>query len=85
MAGSVRERCSAGARSVQRPVHLFSPPRCWHVPRPQAAPVFDKIVFSKIKEKLGGRVKLVVSGEQRPPARTGLAPAPATTVPARFP
>lgn len=30
----------------------------------QAAPLFDKIVFGKIKEKLGGRVKLVVSGEQ---------------------
>ncbi|KAL4427692.1 hypothetical protein ABPG75_001781 [Micractinium tetrahymenae] len=28
----------------------------------KAAPLFDKIVFSKIKEKLGGRVKLVVSG-----------------------
>ncbi|PSC74925.1 long chain acyl-synthetase 4-like [Micractinium conductrix] len=28
----------------------------------KAAPLFDKIVFGKIKEKLGGRVKLVVSG-----------------------
>ncbi|KAI3429472.1 hypothetical protein D9Q98_005564 [Chlorella vulgaris] len=28
----------------------------------KAAPFFDKLVFSKIKEKLGGRVKLVVSG-----------------------
>ncbi|EFN60000.1 hypothetical protein CHLNCDRAFT_29209 [Chlorella variabilis] len=27
-----------------------------------AAPIFDKIIFSKIKEKLGGRVRLVVSG-----------------------
>ena len=35
------------------------------LPAPQAAPVFDKIVFSKIKEKLGGRVKLMVSGEGR--------------------
>jgi long-subunit acyl-CoA synthetase (AMP-forming) len=32
----------------------------------QAAPIFDKVVFSKIKEKLGGRVKLVVSGAARP-------------------
>jgi len=36
----------------------------------QAAPVFDKVVFSKIKEKLGGRVKLVVSGEA-PAGREG--------------
>lgn len=28
----------------------------------KAAPIFDKIIFSKIKEKLGGRVRLVVSG-----------------------
>ncbi|KAI7842012.1 hypothetical protein COHA_004213 [Chlorella ohadii] len=28
----------------------------------KATPVFDKIVFSKIKERLGGRVRLVVSG-----------------------
>ena len=27
--------------------------------------MFDKIVFSKIKERLGGRVRLVVSGERR--------------------
>lgn len=31
--------------------------------RAQATPIFDKIVFSKIKERLGGRVRLVVSGE----------------------
>jgi acyl-CoA synthetase (AMP-forming)/AMP-acid ligase II len=28
----------------------------------QAAPLFDKIVFSKIKERLGGKVRLIVSG-----------------------
>jgi long-chain acyl-CoA synthetase len=28
----------------------------------KATPIFDKIVFSKIKERLGGRVRLVVSG-----------------------
>lgn len=28
----------------------------------KASPVFDKIVFSKVKQKLGGNVKLVVSG-----------------------
>lgn len=28
----------------------------------KAAPFFDKLVFSKVKEKLGGRVKLIVSG-----------------------
>ena len=30
--------------------------------RAQATPVFDKVVFSKIKARLGGRVKLIVSG-----------------------
>lgn len=28
----------------------------------QAAPLFDKIVFSKVKERLGGKVQLIVSG-----------------------
>ena len=28
----------------------------------KAAPVFDKVVFSKVKERLGGRVRLIVSG-----------------------
>ncbi len=28
----------------------------------QATPLFDRIVFSKIKERLGGRVKIIVSG-----------------------
>lgn len=28
----------------------------------QAAPMFDKIVFSKVKARLGGKVKLIVSG-----------------------
>lgn len=28
----------------------------------KAAPVFDKVVFSKVKERLGGRVQLIVSG-----------------------
>jgi long-chain acyl-CoA synthetase len=28
-----------------------------------AAPLFDALVFSKVKERLGGRVKLIVSGE----------------------
>jgi len=28
----------------------------------QATPFFDKIVFSKVKERLGGRVKIIVSG-----------------------
>lgn len=28
----------------------------------QASPFFDTLVFSKIKQKLGGQVKLVVSG-----------------------
>ena len=32
------------------------------VPFEKAAPFFDKLVFSKIKERLGGRVKLLVSG-----------------------
>lgn len=30
--------------------------------RLQAAPLFDKIVFSKVKSALGGRVKLIVTG-----------------------
>lgn len=29
---------------------------------PQASPCFDALVFSKIKERLGGRVKLILSG-----------------------
>lgn len=29
---------------------------------PQAAPFFDKLVFSKVKQRLGGNVKLIVSG-----------------------
>ena len=28
----------------------------------QAAPFFDKLVFSKIRERLGGRVRMIVSG-----------------------
>ncbi len=28
----------------------------------QATPLFDKLVFSKVKARLGGRVKLIVSG-----------------------
>ncbi len=28
----------------------------------QATPLFDKVVFSKIKARLGGRVKIIVSG-----------------------
>lgn len=28
----------------------------------QASPCFDALVFSKIKERLGGRVKLILSG-----------------------
>ena len=28
----------------------------------QATPLFDRLVFSKVKERLGGRVKLIVSG-----------------------
>jgi long-chain acyl-CoA synthetase len=28
----------------------------------KAAPFFDKLVFSKIKQRLGGNVKLIVSG-----------------------
>ena len=28
----------------------------------QATPFFDKLVFSKVKARLGGRVKLIVSG-----------------------
>ena len=31
-------------------------------PYDKAAPFFDKLVFSKIKERLGGRVRLIVSG-----------------------
>ncbi|KAL4444633.1 hypothetical protein ABPG77_002450 [Micractinium sp. CCAP 211/92] len=42
----------------QRKLHFLNK----GLPYDKAAPVFDKIVFSKIKEKLGGRVKLVVSG-----------------------
>lgn len=29
---------------------------------PQASPFFDKLVFSKVKQRLGGRCRLVVSG-----------------------
>jgi long-subunit acyl-CoA synthetase (AMP-forming) len=29
---------------------------------PQAAPLFDKLVFSKVKTRLGGRVKLILTG-----------------------
>lgn len=28
----------------------------------RASPIFDKIVFSKVKARLGGRVRLVISG-----------------------
>ena len=28
----------------------------------QASPFFDRLVFSKVKERLGGRVRLIVSG-----------------------
>ena len=28
----------------------------------QASPLFDKVVFSKVKAALGGRVKLIVTG-----------------------
>ncbi len=31
-------------------------------PHDRASPVFDKIVFSKVKARLGGRVRLVISG-----------------------
>ena len=33
------------------------------LPHDKAAPFFDKLVFSKIKARLGGRVKLIISGE----------------------
>lgn len=29
---------------------------------PQAAPLFDKLVFGKVKQRLGGRVKLILTG-----------------------
>lgn len=32
------------------------------LPAPQATPICDKVVFGKIKERLGGRVRLIVSG-----------------------
>lgn len=32
------------------------------LPFHQAAPLFDKLVFSKVKQRLGGNVKLIVSG-----------------------
>lgn len=32
------------------------------LPQDQAAPLFDKLVFSKIKEALGGRVRILLSG-----------------------
>ena len=28
----------------------------------QATPLFDRLVFSKVRKRLGGRVKLIVSG-----------------------
>lgn len=56
---------SAGSASTMREGRPPNLPSCGVRPALQAAPVFDKIVFSKIKEKLGGRVKLVVSGEQQ--------------------
>ena len=42
---------------------LHCPAPRLYCPVLQAAPFFDKLIFSKIKEKLGGRVRLVVSGE----------------------
>lgn len=31
----------------------------------KAAPFFDKLVFSKVKDRLGGRVRLIVSGKKK--------------------
>ena len=43
------------------PIHPYPNPHPYPHPS-QAAPFFDKLVFSKIKARLGGRVKVVVSG-----------------------
>jgi len=32
------------------------------VPQDKASPLFDRIVFSKVKQRLGGRVRIIVSG-----------------------
>ena len=46
-------------------LHLFhrpiSPPMLWSFL--QATPIFDSVVFNKVKERLGGRVRLIISGE----------------------
>ncbi len=44
---------------------LSAPSRPLFPSRPlQATPIFNKIIFSKIKERLGGRVRLIISGER---------------------
>jgi hypothetical protein len=57
--------CTRPARACPRRRPLGRPwPRPTHppTPPPQASPFFDKLVFSKVKARLGGRVRILVSG-----------------------
>ena len=62
----VMEKMSAGSVlkkmlfdwGFNRKLHALNAGHKWD----EAAPFFDKLVFSKVKERLGGRVRLIVSG-----------------------